>query len=443
MIKRLTSVALVCVLLSVFLVVPARAALLDGTASIVMAFTRSTPAADGWSSSTTYDVTYSSAALTKVGGYQHSTTSAYYRGAGQLSVPLSDVADKVIVACSYFLYGDPSYNTFYSAGDLTPVTSWTDANSNTQTGSGSSLTFTVTGDPFTGSAYSTGVTISGTFEGTEASPVSDLVISWSPQFCYGIIKKNGTQNVAVSSFRVIGTDASSAVIAGLEDIARGIAEMNDTLSAMYGDILAICNAIYERTGDLLTAQQLTNEYFKSIIPLISSISSTTSNIYTLLGQQFSLLISTIQSESDDIQATINAAIDKMIAYLDNAFSSSINPALPGQSTDISGGSTTVGDAESGYQSTASERFENISANFAGFDGSVLSGVALAGTLFQRLWNVLGDYVVVYTVPLVVAICLTILGRADRRSKKDEGSAGGGDGRNTPDGLGGIPRLPGK
>lgn len=421
MIKRLTSVALVCTLLFIFLVIPAKAAEMSGTASLGMAYTRSTPTADGWTLSGSFDVPYSSSTLTSLGGYQHNTTSAYYRGAGQLTVPLTGVADKVMVACSYFLYGVDDYNTFYSSGDLTPVTSWTDSNNNTQTGSGSSLTFSVTGNPFgVGNAYSTGVTISGTFEGTEIAPISNLVISWSPQFCYGRIYKNGEQKVAVTSFRVIGTDASSAVISGLEEIARGIAEMNDTLSAMYADILAVCNAIYDRTGDLLTAQQLSNEYFKSIVPFISNISSTTSNIYTLLGQQFSLLISTIQTESDDIQATINAAIDKMIAYLDNAFNSSVNPALPGTSKDITTNNDTVHNAESDYQSMAADRFDSISADFSGFDGSILSGVALGGSLFQRLWNVLGDYVILYTFPLTLSICLVVVGRLSRNASRSGG-----------------------
>ena len=283
--------------------------------------------------------------------------------------------------------------------------------------------------------------MSASFPGEEDDPITNPRLTWNRRT---LMAKHGSYTITVhiTSFRVISSTAPSPEFKELEEIAKGIAESNSILSAMYGDILAVCNSIYERNGSILEAQQLTNQYFQSIIPILNSISSTTSNIYTLLGQQFALLISTIQSESDDIQATINAAIDKMIAYLDNAFSSSINPALPGQSTDIKDGSNTVQDSESGYQSTAAERFETISANFAGFDGSVLSGVALAGTLFQRLWNVLGNYVVVYTVPLTVAICLTILGRLDRRNKKDDGSAGG-DGRNTPDGLGGIPRLPGK
>ena len=346
MVKRLVSLgAAVCILFS-FLCIPASAAELSGTGSLCMAFTRSTPTVDGWTLSSTYDVPYSTSTLSSVGGYEHNTSSAYYRGVGQLSVPLTSVTDKVIVACSYFLYGVDDNNTFYSAGDLTPVTSWTDSNSNTQTGSGSSLSFTVTGNPFgAGNAYSTGVTISGTFEGTEIAPISNLVVSWSPQFCYGRIFKNGTQNVAVTSFRVIGTDASSAVISGLEEIALGVAEMNDTLSAMYADILAVCNSIYSRCGDLLTAQNLCNQYFSAVIPVISSIDKNVGNIYSALNTYFDLALKAINNQTvtldqsiKDAEKALETYLKPMIDYFNQLEETTGESAstLPGHKNDLDG-----------------------------------------------------------------------------------------------------------
>ena len=422
MIKRLTSAFFVCALLSCFLMIPAKASLINGTGSLTAFFNRTGPIPTEWFEATDYEASYSTNVATSLGGYSHNTTSTYVRGMGQLTVPLEDVIGTVTVACSYLLYGNSSDNTFYSNGDLTPVTSWYDANKNVQTGSGSSLTFTANGDPFKADAYSVGVTISGVFEGSEVSPISQLVISWSPQFCCGRIKKGGTQNVGITSFRVITTDASAATAAQLEEIAQNVAEQNNILSAMYADILAVCNSIYERTGDLLTAQNLTNQYFASIIPLLNNISSTTSNIYSLLSTQFSLLISTIQSESDDIQAAINAAVDRMIAYLDGAFSSSVNPALPGTSEDINTGVDSWNQAESGYQSNASERFQSITADFSGFSGDVLSGIGLASTLFQRVWNALGSYVVLYTVPLTLSLCLLVVGRVSCSHSRGGGSS---------------------
>lgn len=172
MIKRLTSVAVICALLSCFLMIPAKAALINGTGSLTAFYNRTGPTPTEWLEATDYEASYSTNVATSLGGYSHNATSTYVRGMGQLTVPLEDVTGTVTVACSYLLYGASSDNTFYSNGDLTPVTSWYDSNKNVQTGSGSSLTFNVTGDPFNADVYSVGVTISGVFEGTEINPIS-------------------------------------------------------------------------------------------------------------------------------------------------------------------------------------------------------------------------------------------------------------------------------
>ena len=427
MIKRLTSVALVCVLLSIFLVVPARAVQIDGSADSIYSYGFTLDSLGG-SSTGSISLAYSTTENSSKYQLGSSSTYRYYGMSGlqAFSVPDS-IEGNLVVALSYFYTGD-TRTTFGSTGDYTPVLYWDTAEALDNTADGNWLSFEPVSDV---SNHSIGITVMGTFSGTEDNPLTNPRITWDPRTCWAYINYSQSMTFYFPSFKVISTSAPSAELAELEEIAKGIAESNQILSAMYGDILAVCNAIYERNGSILEAQQMTNEYFKAIIPVLNSIASTTSNIYTLLGQQFALLISTIQSESDDIQATINAAIDKMIAYLDNAFSSSINPALPGQSTDISGGNTTVADAESGYQSSASERFEAISADFAGFDGSILSGVALGGTLFQRVWNVLGDYVIIYTFPLTLSICLVVVGRLSRNASRSRGS--GGDKKKDGDG----------
>lgn len=346
MVKRLVSLgAAVCILFS-FLCIPASASLLSGTAVFTAAMVRgTTPTYDNWGLSTDYNVDYSTNTLTKVGGYEHNTTTAYYRGMGQLTVPLSDVQGTVTVACSYFLYGNPTYNTFYSQGDLTPVTSWYDSNKNTKTGDGSSLTFAVTGNPFNINNYSTGVSVSGVFEGTELNPISDLVISWSPSFCYGLIKKSGTQNVAITSFRVITTDASAATAAQLEEIAKGVSQMNNILGSMYADVLAVCNAIYERTGSILEAQNLTNQYFATIIPILNSINSGVGNIYSSLGTYFNLVLNAIENQTVTIDQSIKDAekaletyLKPMIDYFNELEETTGESAstLPGHKTDLDG-----------------------------------------------------------------------------------------------------------
>lgn len=431
MIKRLTSVFFVCALLSFILVVPASAAVLDGTADWSGGY--SSTAASGsfsLSNSVSGSVSYSSTNKNTQTLFESSKRSedGYY-ALSRLNVPLTNVSTSVTVACSYYLTGGNSDKLGGSGADLTPVITWTDVQGNKQTGSDAYFT------TFTPSvSYSSpGITLSGTYTGTEESPISNLFLDWDGSIAYGYAdyrNGNSTVDVVFTSFRVISTSAPSAELSQLQDIAKGIAESNQILSAMYGDILAVCNSIYERTGSILDAQNLTNQYFASIIPLLNNISSTTSNIYSLLSTQFSLLISTIQSESDDIQAAINAAIDRMIAYLDGAFSSSINPALPGTSEDINTGVDSWNQAENGYQSNASERFQSITADFSGFSGDVLSGIGLASTLFQRVWNALGSYVLVYTVPLTLSLCLLVVGRVSRSHSRGGSSKSKDDGGTT-------------
>lgn len=437
MVKRFVSLGVALCILFSFLCIPVSAVVLSGTGQLYYQVSKSTSFPG---SSDSKDIIYGDFSPYTFTSIFESTgpTSRRYVGLNAFTPALSgSIESNLVVSFSYYFDRGTAMTGAGSASAL-----FVDLDGSTQTVPAELSRFEPGG---TSDVSERGVTVVGTFEGSENSPVKNPRLSWSPAF--SCVYANYTNKVVkvdlhVTSCRVISTSAPSADLAELKNIAKGIAESNQILSAMYGDILAVLNSIYERTGSILEAQNLTNQYFASIIPLLNNISSTTSNIYSLLSTQFSLLISTIESESDDIQSTINAAVDKMISYLDNVFSSSVNPALPGQSSDISSGSSTVDDAESGYQSTASERFEAISADFSGFTGDVLSGAALASTLFGRLWNVLGPYNIVYTVPLVVAICLTILGRADRRGRKDDGSASS-DGRNTPDGLGGIPRLPGK
>lgn len=124
----------------------------------------------------------------------------------------------------------------------------------------------------------------------------------------------GTVDFFLPSASLIATETSGE-LEELENIATSIAEQNEILQGMYADIISICNQIYQRCGDMVTAQNLTNQYFSQLIPLIQNIKSTTADIYTLLGTQFALLISTLQQESQSIQQAIAAAELRLEEYL--------------------------------------------------------------------------------------------------------------------------------
>lgn len=431
---RLTSVILLAALLSCFMCVPASAVELSGDADFYQSYTKSkTDLSSGpGNTSTSYSVSYP-ASDNNITGLSTNNTYPYIPfSISAVNVPLDSVTGNVVVVFSYFLGYYDKYSNYTSSFVVLPSPSASMQYTNHLGAIGSGnvdeiFYFSPVAPNTITSWCDNGLTIACTFSGSELAPISNLKVLIDTDSYYCVMRGARSEPVEshfyISSFRVISSAASSAELGELKEISSQIAQSNDILAGMYGDILAVCNAIYERNGSILEAQQLTNAYFEAIIPVLNSISSTTSNIYSLLSQQFSLLISTIESESDDIQSSIDNAVERLIAYFDNVFSSSVNPALPGQSDDITSQGDIFGRADSDYQSSATDRFEAISADFTGFDGSVLSGVALGSTLFQRLWNVLGDYVIIYTFPLTLSICLVVVGRVSRQASRSRGGGG--------------------
>lgn len=213
------------------------------------------------------------------------------------------------------------------------------------TGSSPTVDFS-TFNPASGTNPSTGFRMSVQFAGEPSLPISGLgvkrVNSVAQAYFVPAASTSADCNfyLNVPSATIVGT-ATSEELSALEGMADSIAAQNEILNAMYGDIVSICNSIYERTGDLVAAQNLTNQYFAQIIPILNAIqtntgttATNTSNIYSLLASQFTLLISTIQSESFDIQEVlkgesqaiqdaVDAAADKIILYLDTAFAGAV------------------------------------------------------------------------------------------------------------------------
>lgn len=119
----------------------------------------------------------------------------------------------------------------------------------------------------------------------------------------------------ITSLQVIQSSASTADLNQLKDIAAGIAQSNQILSAMYGDILAVCNSIYERTGSILEAQQKTNELFSSIIPILNSLNTNVANIYSTLNTYFNLVIKAIDNQTVTLDQSIKDAEKALETYL--------------------------------------------------------------------------------------------------------------------------------
>lgn len=177
--------------------------------------------------------------------------------------------------------------------------------------------------------------------------------------------------LSVPSFRVIAV-ASSAELDALEGIADQIANQSAVLSAMYGDIMAILNSIYSRCGDIQQTAQLANQYLSQIVTLLTSLNSTTSEIYTLLQSQFSLLIETINSGVVSITDAISQAELRLEAYFKpvidyfNSLEETTGESastLPGHKTDLDNAVS----KNSGLDEDALNGFSSVWSMISGFE----------------------------------------------------------------------------
>lgn len=149
----------------------------------------------------------------------------------------------------------------------------------------------------------------------------------------------------ITSLQVIQSSAPTAELNQLKDIAAGIAQSNQILSAMYGDILAVCNSIYERTGSILQVQQKTNELFSSIIPILNSLNTNVANIYSTLNTYFNLVIKAIDNQTvtldqsiKDAEKALETYLKPMIDYFNELEETTGESAstLPGHKADLDG-----------------------------------------------------------------------------------------------------------
>lgn len=257
--------------------------------------------------------------------------------------------------------------------------------------------------------------------GIGAVPGQYNAIAFTPGSTNSNVVFNG-QSVVFTSIRMVAT-ASSGDTEALKGIADAIVEGNQILSAMYGDILAVLNQIYQRTGSILETQRLANTYLVAIRDHLQSLNTTTEAIYALLGAKFDLLISTLQTESDDIQAAIDKAVQDMIAYLDAVFSGAVGE-LPSVGDSLQDKSDALEDQESQWQGSMTDNFDALQMGDFAFPTGIISGFGLLTSIFVQLWDKLGQYAAIYTFPLFLGIALLLIGRmskfAGRSSSRKDG-----------------------
>lgn len=169
---------------------------------------------------------------------------------------------------------------------------------------------------------SDGVTVVARLTNSVSSPVSNVSIyngSFSadynaPAWFFALTATGDGVHLNVTSFRVVSA-SSSAELDALESMASNIAEQNQILSQFYGDIVAVCNQIYSRLGDLQAAQEEANALFANVIKLLNTTNGKLEAINMAMSTYFDLLINQLKQEGIDTRTAIADAELRLELYL--------------------------------------------------------------------------------------------------------------------------------
>lgn len=170
-------------------------------------------------------------------------------------------------------------------------------------------------------SLSDGVTVSARFTQSVTDTVSDWrlvngsvdVPSWTFDTVGSTTRFYGGSFV-VTNAQVVST-ATNDELDALENMASNIAEQNQILSQFYGDIVAVCNQIYNRLGDLQAAQEEANALFSNVIELLKTTNGKIEAINMAMSTYFELLINQLKQEAIDTRTAIADAEARLELYL--------------------------------------------------------------------------------------------------------------------------------
>ena len=268
----------------------------------------------------------------------------------------------------------------------------------------------------------------------------------------------GTQEfveIHVTSCRIIST-ASSADTEYLAGIADEIAAGNEQANAFYGDIMAILNEIYSKESEIeVTVDQIAgyilqalNEltsigdnvasmyslmstylhYLEAIAQDTESIDSTLTQFHTDFMTMFQTLISTVTSESDDIQAKMEEIYNMLIAYLNQQFGEAVPDGMDQDITDTSDVIDQTDQIESEWQDDMTSGWGDLDLQNYTLPTSLLAGVVWVSSWFTNIFNAYGaDWSQILLVPALFGIVMLAIGMISRHSGGGRGGGGRGGG----------------
>ena len=168
-------------------------------------------------------------------------------------------------------------------------------------------------------SLSDGVTILARLTQSKSNPVSEWRLvngSYSaPSWTFDAVSGSFLSSTfCITNAQIVST-SSNAELDALESMASNIAEQNQILSQFYGDIVAVCNQIYNRLGDLQAAQEEANALFSNVIELLKTSNGKIEAINMAMSTYFELLINQLKQEGIDIRTAIADAEARLELYL--------------------------------------------------------------------------------------------------------------------------------
>lgn len=184
---------------------------------------------------------------------------------------------------------------------------------NEQTASVSVSTF----NPALASA-SQGYTFKAQVIAPQEAPISKLGIR-SPGIALSCLNSSDSYDLLglrlyIPSCTVVVT-SNSDELAALENMADSIAAQNQIMSQFYGQIIQVCNQIYQRLGDMQATQEECNRLFSNVIGLLNTTNGKLSAINQAMSTYFELLINQLKQEGVDIRSAIADAEARLEVYL--------------------------------------------------------------------------------------------------------------------------------
>ena len=168
------------------------------------------------------------------------------------------------------------------------------------------------------SSASQGYTFKTQVSAPQEAPISKLGIR-SSGAGFGYLNSSDSYKLLglrlyIPSCTVVVT-SNSDDLAALENLADSITAQNQIMSQFYGQIIAVCNQIYQRLGDIQATQEECNRLFSRVIELLNTSNGKLSAINQAMSTYFELLINQLKQEGIDIRSAISDAEARLEAYL--------------------------------------------------------------------------------------------------------------------------------